>query len=228
LSVALLAAAIVCALRLRGVDGVTPARGNLLTQIGDGLHYVRGDDRIWQVLVLGAVPGLFYMGVTQPTFPIFSTETFDQGARGIGLLYGGMGAGVLAGSMLLTRWGPRTHRGRWFLVALPVGGAGFTLAGVAPTLALAVGILVLWGLGAALFINFASTLLQTYAAPAYLGRVMSIYSLCAMGAAPLGNLHAGIGLQFTDPRLVIVYSGIVAQIIGVLALLRLRAVRALD
>jgi MFS family permease len=228
LAVALLAAAIVCALRLRGVDGVTPARGSLLTQIGDGLRYVRGEARLWQVLVLGAVPGLCYMGVTQPTFPIFSTETFDQGARGIGLLNGGMGAGVLAGSILLARWGPRTRRGLWFLAALPIGGIGFTLAGVAPTFALAVGILVLWGLGAALFINFASTLLQTYAAPAYIGRVMSIYSLCVMGAVPLGNLHAGIGLQFTDPRVVIVYSGFVSVIFGVLALLRLRAVRALD
>jgi MFS family permease len=228
LAVALLAAAIVCALRLRGIDDVTPARGSLLTQIGDGLRYVRGEPRLWQVLVLGVVPGLCYMGVTQPTFPIFATETFDQGARGIGLLNGGMGAGVLVGSILLTRWGPRTHRGRWFLAALPVGGAGFTLAGVAPTFALAVGILVLWGLGAALFINFASTLLQTYAAPAYIGRVMSIYSLCAMGAVPLGNLHAGIGLQLTDPRVVIVYAGIVSQLVGVLALFRLRAVRALD
>ncbi len=228
LAVALLAAAIVCALRLRGVDGVTPARGSLLAQIGDGLRYVRAEERLWQVLVLGAVPGLCYMGVTQPTFPIFSTETFDQGARGIGLLNGGMGAGVLIGWMLLTRWGPRTRRGHWFLAALPVGGAGFTLAGVAPTFALAVGILVLWGLGAALFINFASTLLQTYAAPAYIGRVMSIYSLCVMGAVPLGNLHAGIGLQFTDPRVVIVYSGCVSQLLGVLALLQLRAIRALD
>jgi MFS family permease len=228
LAVALLAAAIICALRLRGVDGVTPVRGSLLTQIGDGLRYVRGEARLWQVLVLGAVPGLCYMGVTQPTFPIFSTETFDQGARGIGLLNGGMGAGVLVGSILLARWGPRTRRGLWFLAALPIGGIGFTLAGVAPTFALAVGILVLWGLGAALFINFASTLLQTYAAPAYIGRVMSIYSLCVMGAVPLGNLHAGIGLQFTDPRVVIVYSGFVSVIFGVLALLQLRAVRALD
>jgi MFS family permease len=228
LAVVLLAAAIGCALRLRGVDDVTPVRGRLLTQISDGLRYVRGEERLWQVLVLGAVPGLCYMGVSQPTFPIFSTETFDQGARGIGLLNGGMGAGVLAGSVLLARWGPRTRRGRWFLAALPVGGVGFTLAGVAPTFALAVGILVLWGLGAALFINFAATLLQTYAAPAYIGRVMSIYSLCVMGAVPLGNLHAGIGLQVTDPRVVIVYSGCVSLLFGVLALLRLRAIRALN
>lgn len=228
LAVVLLAAAIGCALRLRGVGGGAPVRGSLLTQIGDGLRYVRGEARLWQVLVLGAVPGLCYMGVSQPAFPILATETFDQGARGIGLLNGGMGVGVLTGSILLARWGPRTHRGRWFLAALPVGGAGFTLAAIAPTFALAVGILILWGLGAALFINFASTLLQTYAAPAYIGRVMSIYSLCVMGAVPLGNLHAGIGLQLTDPRVVIAYSGTVSLILGALALVQFRTIRTLD
>ena len=29
---------------------------------------------------------------------------------------------MLAGSVLLARWGPRTRRGRWFLLALPAGG----------------------------------------------------------------------------------------------------------
>jgi hypothetical protein len=139
-----------------------------------------------------------------------------------------MGLGTLTGSVLLARIGPRQRRGRWFLAALPLGGTAFVLGGLAPTIGLAAAAFVVWGLSAALFINYASTFLQTYGDPRYLGRVMSIYSLCVMGAVPLGNLHAGLGLQLWDPRPVIVYSGICAAVIGLLAIASLRTVRGLD
>jgi MFS family permease len=226
--VALLVAAGLCATRLRGIDQPAPVRESMLAQIRAGLGYVRAEPRIWQVLTLGAVPGLCFIGVGQTVFPVFSDATFGRGAAGIALLNMGMGAGVLIGSVLLTRWGPRRGRGRWFLYALPVGGLAFIVTGLAPTLALAVVLLLLFGLSAALFINFASTLLQTYAAPRYIGRVMSVYSLCVLGAVPFGNLHAGIGLELSDPRVVLVYSGAVALVLGVLSWGRFRAARGLE
>jgi len=41
-----------------------------------------------------------------------------------------MGAGVLIGSVLLARWGPRHGRGRWFIRALPLGGLIFLAVGL--------------------------------------------------------------------------------------------------
>lgn len=228
LAVALLAVAAFCAVRLRGIDDRAAVQGSMIGQIGAGLRYVRADPRLWQVLVLSIVPGMFFMGVTQATFPILAKESFDAGAEGIGILNAGVGGGVLLGSVLLGIIGPRQRRGRWFVTALPAGAIMFMLSGLAPTLLIAVLLLALFGLSAAVFINFSSTLLQTNAAPPYIGRVMSVWSLCFMAGVPLGNLHAGIGLQLTDPRVVILYSGAIAVSLGLLALVGMRAARALD
>jgi MFS family permease len=228
IEVVLLLVAGLCAARLTGIEPVVAAGHSLLSQIAAGLRYVRETPRIWQVLVLGAVPGLFFIGVATATFPIFARDTFHRGAGGIAMLNASMGAGTLIGSVLLARWGPRHNRGQWLIRSLPVGGTIMALAGLAPVLPLAMVALLAWGLTAAVFINFASTLLQSYATPAYIGRVMSIYSLCVMGTVPLGNLHAGIGVQFADARVVLVYSGAIAAALGVLAFVSLPSARSLD
>jgi MFS family permease len=226
--VALLVAAGICVTQLRGIDQRLPARESMLAQIRAGLGYVRNEPRIWQVLTLGAVPGLFFIGVSQAVFPVFSNDTFHRGAAGIALLNMGMGAGIIVGSILLTRFGPREGRGRWFLYALPLGGVTYVATGLAPTLVLAVAVLVIFGLAAALFINYASTLLQTYAEPRFLGRVMSVYSLCVLGAVPLGNLQAGAGLELSDARTVLAYSGAIAIALGGVAWATFRAARSLQ
>lgn len=58
--------------------------------------------------------------------------------------------------------------------------------------------------------------------------MLSVYSLCVFGAVPLGNLHAGLGVQFLDPRAVIIYSGIATAMMGVVSFVASRAARALD
>jgi MFS transporter, ENTS family, enterobactin (siderophore) exporter len=228
--VALLVGAGFCAscLVIPAQSGPSGPRISIIGTIRAGLSYVRANERLWQVLTLGVVPGLCFMGVTQATFPVFARDVFGRGAEGIAMMSASMGTGTLIGSVLLAKWGPRDQRGRWLIRALPVGGTIMLLVGLAPNLPVAMALLVLWGFSAAVFINFASTLLQTYAEPAYIGRVMSIYSLCVLGAMPLGNLHAGIGLELTDPRVVMVYSGVVAAALGVFAFLTFRTVRTLD
>jgi MFS family permease len=48
-----------------------------------------------------------------------------------------------------------------------------------------------WGLGGSVFINCSRTLFQEAAPPAQRGRVLSVFQLCFVGAAPLGSLTAG-------------------------------------
>lgn len=229
LEVVLLAIAWLCTTRLRGVDdGLAPVQVSLRAQIGEGLRYVRSEPRMWQLMLLVIIPGLCFMGVAQTTFPIFARDTFGKGADAQGLLNGGMGLGVVLGSLLLMRWGPRHGRGRFLGYALLSGGVIYVLVGFAPTLPVAAALLVIMGLGAAVMINYSTTLLQTYADPRLIGRVMSVWSLCFMAAVPLGNLQAGLGITFADPRVVLVYSGAVAVALAALALTTLKAVRSLD
>lgn len=229
LEAALLLASWLCASRLRGIDdGLAPPSTTLAEQVKQGARYVRSEARMWQLMVLSAVPGMFFMGTSQAVFPVFARDTFHGGPDAQSLLNGGMGLGVLGGSLLLTRWGPSRRRGRWIIATLPYTGLLFMLVGLAPVLPVAAALLLFSGLGAAVFINYATTLLQTYADPRLIGRVMSLWSLCFMAAVPVGNLYAGIGIQFSEPRVVLVCSGLLSAALGMAAFPTLRAARALD
>ncbi|MGI8551824.1 MAG: MFS transporter [Dehalococcoidia bacterium] len=228
LEVLLLLSARFCASHVQVAAAPSGAGSSLLTQITAGLRHVRANPSLWQVLVLGAVPGLFFIGVNQATFPVLARDTFGRGASGIALLNAALGVGTLTGSVLLIRWGPQHHRGRWFLCSLLPGGLACMLVGVAPSLLVAMILLTFWGLAAAIFINFASTLLQTYTEPAYIGRVLSIYSLAFLAVVPLGNLHAGLAIQLAGPRVPFLYSGILAALLGLIALISFRTADSLD
>jgi MFS family permease len=107
------------------------------------------------------------------------------------------------------------------------GGFVFILFGISESLAVSMVVLAFFGVGAAIFINLAVTLLQEYAEPAKMGRVMSMYSLAFLGSAPLGYLQAGIITSIWGPQTAIIVSGATIALIGALCLLLLKPVRSL-
>jgi hypothetical protein len=94
-----------------------------------------------------------------------------------------------------------------------MGGIVLILYGSSRSLEVSAALLFIWGVGAAVFINYAVVLLQIYTEPAMLGRVMSMYTLVFLAASPVGYLLAG---------------GWAAAAIGIAAIAFLRPVRNLE
>ncbi|WBL35245.1 hypothetical protein O0235_10650 [Tepidiforma flava] len=189
---------------------------------------MRREPTLLGILALGTVPGVLIMGPFAVTIVLMVEDEFRAADRWVGLLWGAFGAGIVAGSLLLSAVrvaAARTAAGE----LAGVDGPAFTLAyGLAPNLGVAMACLFAAGItGPAVFINFAVALLQEQADRAMMGRVMSMYGLAFTASVPAGYLQAGIQASAWGPRATVVSSVAVCIVIGLLSMAFLRPVTRL-
>ncbi|MGH0034681.1 MAG: MFS transporter [Myxococcota bacterium] len=212
--------------RVRTETPPAPER-HILADLAAGVRYVRGEPALRSLLLLALVPGVLFVGPFAVTVPLLVPDVFHASDKWVGLLWGFFGLGVLLGSILLM-WRPLPHRGRSILLANFSGGAVLVAYGWSDQLALSSVLLVVWGMGASIFINYVITLLQENSQPQMIGRIMSMYSLMFFIAMPLGYAQAGVVTRLFGPAATLVSSGVVALGIAVACLAALRPVRELE
>jgi MFS family permease len=225
LEVALLTAGAALFSRVPAEPPVSSGR-RVMADLVEGLRYVGGDPRLLGLVALAVLPGVFYIGPFAVTIALVVPDVLGAGDKWVGLLWGCFGAGVFLGSLALTLR-PLPRRGLAICVANVAGGGVLMAYGSSGTLALSAALLVAWGLGASIVMNYVVALLQEHAQPRMIGRVMSMYSLVFFLSMPLGYAQASLVTRAAGPQAALVASGAVAAAIGLLALLRLRSVRDL-
>jgi MFS family permease len=190
--------------RVGETTATTPPK-DVRRELREGLAYVRADR------VVGSLASLAFLvplaGVFFAMVPLYVRETLGLGAGSLGLLLGIYGAGSLTGSTFLALRGSVRHRGL-FLASLGfVFGGGMIVFAVVHVYAIAC--LVAFGLGmtAMLWQNTLSTLVQTQAAPAMRGRVMSIYTM-GLQLVNLGWLAGGLFATVAGIEAALVTAGV--------------------
>jgi len=208
-------------------DQPMPTGRNVLGDLVDGVRYVVREPALLGLLLLATVPGAFFIGPFAVTVPLVVPDVLHATDKWIGILWGCFGAGVFLGSLLLTLR-PLGRRGLAVCLANFAGGVILVLYGSSHVLPLSIGTLLLWGLGASVFINYVVALLQQHTDPRMMGRVMSMYSLVFFVSMPIGYAQAGLVTHRFGPEVTLVSSGVVAAAIGLLCLALARSVRALE
>jgi hypothetical protein len=203
-----------------------PSGRDVLGDLADGLRYVARSPALRGLLFLAAVPGLFFIGPFAVTLPLLVPDLFGAGDKWVGILWGCFGAGVFAGSLLLTFY-PLPRRGLAVCATNLVGGLVLVAYSRSGSLALSAAILVVWGLGASVFMNYVVALLQEHAEPAMIGRVMSMYTLVFFVSMPIGYGQAGLLTGLLGPQPTLLAGGLAATAIGALGLAGMKAVRSL-
>jgi MFS family permease len=185
---------------------------NILSDIREGLVYIRKIDPVFVALFFIAIVGTFAINFSV-LVPVFATDVLGQEESGFGFLMAVMGIGSLIGALVisvLSRRGPS----RFVLVFCPVIIAvcliltGFT--SVYFLSALAIGIT---GLFLVAFNTTANSTTQFNSENKYRGRVMSVYTLLFAGTTPIGNFFCGIVMHFFGARMGFISCGFI--IIGI-------------
>jgi MFS family permease len=163
-------------------------------QLVEGIRYVWRTPELRTPLLMMALVGTFAYEFTV-TLPIFTKFTFHQGAEVFGLMTSFMAGGsVLGGLVTAARAKPTARR---LGIACAVFGVLILMTAAAPTLPLA--LLLLLGTGAAsiFFAAMCNTTIQLTASSAMRGRVMALYAVAFMGSTPIGGPVVGfIGQQW--------------------------------
>jgi MFS family permease len=185
--------AVVATLMLRPLTHVQPVRVPVMAGIREGFGYVRRDETLSRLVLMNVVANvLIYPYVTM--MPVFAKDILHSGSAGYGLLLTGVGFGAIPGGLTAASMQGRSGRGKIMaLTALLYMGMVLAFS-FSRLFGLSFAILVVAGIGWALFVTLNQTLLQLNLGDAFQGRGMALYSM-ASGLTPFGNLGLGAASQ---------------------------------
>jgi MFS family permease len=169
--------------------GRPPAGGSVLRSVREGFTEIRRSQPIVGVLLIT----VFMNALAFPyTFilPVFARDVLAVDPIGLGILGAASGIGSLSGALVLATRGRIARAGTLFWVGSLVMSAGVALFAVAGRFELAVGLLLLAGLGSSTFSAFQSTIILAAASDRLRGRAMGFLTL-AIGTAPIGLIEIG-------------------------------------
>ena len=200
---------------------VSRARG----QIRAGLRYTWNTWELRVPLLMMAVVGTLSYNFTV-IMPLLAVKVFHNGAGTLGALMVAMGVGSSVGGLMT---GARRHLGYRLLVTVTLAFGLLTVAvSAAPTLALALVLLVFMGAASGSFIVAGNSILQLHAKGPMRGRVMSLWAIVFLGSTPIGGPLTGFLAAHVGTRITLAIGGSAAMLAAGGAALALRRIRAMQ
>ncbi len=211
-------------LRVTHTAPVSPRR--IREELKGGLNYVRREGSLLALTML-AFATTFLAFAVLTFLPLFAKQVFHQGVAEYTRLMAFSGSGSVVGAIVVAWLGKYKRMGRTALIVqLLCGGliAGFALSRV-----LWLSDILLFGVGAALIIVFATvtSLVQLIVPNELRGRVMSIYMVAFRGGMPLGSLVSGYFASKFGAPIVLVCNGILLAAVATYFMVRSHGVREL-
>lgn len=188
-----------------GADGGrTPS---LLRETREGLATVARMRGI-RVVIAGSTGALFFGGVFNVAELLFVTEDLDAGDAVYSVLVALFGLGFVCGSLAGSKGGRPTLLRKRFLQGTVLMGLGFLLAGLAPTVVVALLTFMLAGFGNGLLLVHERVIVQGTVPDELLGRAFGVKDALASWAFGLAFFAAGGLLTVVEPRELIIGSGV--------------------
>ena len=184
-------------------------------KLREGLRYIWGTRELRIPLIVMAVVGTLAYEF-QVVLPLVARFTFNGDARTLGLLSGAMGVGAVVGGLATA--GRKAPSDASLVGATLVFGALILAVAIAPTLPVALALLVATGAASIRFIATVNASLQLRAAPEMRGRVMALWGVAFLGTTPIGGPIVGWIAQTTNPRWALAAGGTAALAAGLYAL----------
>jgi MFS family permease len=195
-----------------------PSAGRARGQLRQGLRYVCGTPGLLIPLLMMALVGTLAYEF-QVALPLLARVSLHGGAGTYGFLTAAMGAGAVAGGLVIA------GLARTGLLMFTAAAAGFGGAILAAALTSSVpgeiAALAVVGFFSTVFMATGNTTLQLTADPRFRGRVMALWSVTFTGSTPVGGPVVGVIADDLGPRYGLGIGAIAcvaAALIGALAL----------
>ncbi len=161
-----------------------------------GVREVLRSPRLRPVAILVTAVGALFVGPMMVVFPLLIRDHYAGGVGSLGLLQMCFPVGTILGSLVLLARGGIRRKGLAQIGALVAGSFCLGAVGFGLPLWGTLFLVMLWGVGAAVFMNAGRTVFQEQAPPERRGSVLSVYMLGFLGAsgligAPVSGFLAG-------------------------------------
>lgn len=192
------------AMNVRPRPPMAPSVQGTRNQLWEGWRYTFNSPTIRSILVLLAISSL--MGAPYMTLiPLFAGKILHGGPHTLGFLMTAAGVGALGGALTLAGQKQNQQWGTWIPRGAGIFGVGLIAFSFSKTLWLSLVLLVICGYGFMIQMAASNTLIQTTVDDDKRGRVMSLFIMAFLGAAPFGALLAGsLSEKFGAPHTLLV------------------------
>jgi MFS family permease len=192
--------------RFRAAAAEHPVSQPVHTQISEGLQFLRRQ-RLLRVMALGvAVLGSCW-GAWYAVMPLYATKTMGMSSADYGMLVGALGAGGIAGT-LIVGWFNRLFGRRWAMIVDVFLTCALVAAPAVTSNVWAVGCgAFLGGMGGTLWTVNLRTVSQTLVPSDMMGRFGAVFRLFALGSIPVGSGLGGVLAEwFSAPTALAVFA----------------------
>jgi MFS family permease len=174
-----------------GVEAGTASR-SALRDIVEGLTQVVRHSVLRAQIMLVVAVGMLFVGPFTVLFPLLVRDYYHGGVAQLSLVLMLFPVGTIVGSLALRARGGLRRKGLAAMLALVLGACALISIGFGLPFPVMVAVTLAWGLCGSVFINCTRTLYQEAAPLAQRARVLSVYQLGFMGAAPVGTVLSGL------------------------------------
>jgi predicted MFS family arabinose efflux permease len=196
-------------------DALRPSTDSVLRRLREGFSYVRRHRPTRALLLISAVSNGLGSQYTV-LVSLFARNLLHGGPSLYGFLLAAQGIGAAAGAVTLaTAAGSTRSMVRNLAVGLFVSSIAIVVFGLSPWITLSIASQIFAGYGFTSSRATTNTLLQLFVADELRGRVMSFYTLSALGMAPLGALEVGLIGEHLGPRPAVVICGAISIVCAV-------------
>ncbi len=162
-----------------------------LQTITAGLRAIYEHKVIYHVLGINFVSSIFNAGAFVTVFPFIIKRVYEGDAFLLGAMMAVFFAGATVSNLLIYKIMPLARPGRLFLLMQLTRMVILFLFWIQPAWWLLIVATIAWGINMGFTTTLARTVVQESAAPEFLGRIMSVFTLGMMGSAPIGALVLG-------------------------------------
>lgn len=185
--------------------------GDLVARFREGVRFARGDARVWALIMMTAVFGIFGFPFVV-LLPVFARDVLHVGSQGLGVMSASVGLGAVFAAFGLAALSPRVRRGRLVKWSGPAFGLAVVAFAVARWYPLVLLMLALSGFFMVLNNAATNTLLQGIVPDELRGRVMSFWTFVFVGFAPIGSLQIGWLGEHTGAPAAVAISGAISAL----------------
>jgi len=164
--------------------------GSFIRTLLGGLSFV-WTQKLFRSLIGLNYLDIFFLASHTALLPVFADVVFSGDGTTLGNLYVVSGIGALLGALVAANLGYFPRRGGLILLGAGIHALFLTLFGLSGTLPLALGMLLMAGVGLSFFMVSTQTSVQTRVPDQYRGRVMAIWGMNYSVVLPMGQLQMG-------------------------------------
>lgn len=184
---------------------------NVLTEIKDGLLYIKGNRKLIRTFSLISVMGIFAFNYNI-LIPLFAVDILGLSSKGYGFLMSSLGIGSLIGAITIATKSKKGPKTKLILFAAYTVSVLLIILGINRGQYIMAVLLAFVGVFNITFSTSANSTVQLNSKDEYRGRVMSVYSLLFAGVTPIGSLFTGAVSNSFGAAKAFIFSGIIAAI----------------